>query len=294
MRNTKAKETKTKVGRKVLRIINKFVEKKKKTLLRFQLGNGKLSKAIATFSLPAGWSCPFAKECLSKANRLTGKIIDGKHCEYRCFAASTECVFPSVRHSRWFNYDLLLTCKSVQEMANLIQDSLPWGINMVRIHVSGDFYKESYFLAWLNVALNNPLVVFYAYTKALPWMIKYKKHLPNNFRLTASKGGTCDNLIVKNKLKYAEVVFSTEEARRKGLEIDHDDSHAYNSNQSFALLLHGTQPANTKAGTALKQLRKEGIGGYGPNNTWRQSMRQTKSVQIKVGSVNGKVFVKGY
>lgn len=253
-----------------------------KSKLMFGFGNAKISNAIATFSLPAGHTCPFAKECLSRANRFTGKIIDGKHCQFRCFAASQESTFNSIRTSRWNNLELLRSNPSIGDMANLIQRSLPFGIGAVRVHVSGDFFSESYFLAWLNVARNNPAVTFYGYTKALPHLVKYRKWTPRNFRFIASKGGTCDNLIGKHRLKYAEVVFSTEEARRKGLEIDHDDSHAIIADKSFALLLHGTQKPNTPAGEALKQLRAQGIGGY---NEKTKSVRMEKPITIYVSLI---------
>jgi hypothetical protein len=63
-----------------------------------------------------------------------------------------------------------------------------------------------------------------------------------NFVLTASFGGRYDNLIEQHKLKYAKVVYSVEQAKELNLAIDHDDTHAYLTNESFALLLHGTQP----------------------------------------------------
>jgi hypothetical protein len=57
-------------------------------------------------------------------------------------------------------------------------------------------------------------------------------------------------------------VFSHEEAKTKGLEIDHDDSHAYKSGKPFALLIHGTQPAGSIAAKMLSALRKIGWTGY--------------------------------
>jgi hypothetical protein len=233
------------------------------TKLKFGLGNAKLSGNIHTFSLPAGWTCPLAHHCFSLANRLTGKITDGDNTQFRCFAASQEALLPSVRRARWHNYDLLKAAGTVKKMAQLIQDSLPVNASLIRIHVSGDFYNEQYFLAWLNVALNNPQITFYGYSKMLPFLVKYKKHIPLNFRFTASKGGKSDFLIAKHKLKFAEVVYSTAEAATKGLEIDHDDSHAIAYNNSFALLLHGTQPAKTPAARALEILKQQGISGYG-------------------------------
>lgn len=245
--------------------------------LRFGIGNAKLSQSIATFSLPAGHSCPFAKRCLSKANRKTGTIEDGKHCQFRCFAASQESTFPSIRLSRWHNFDILRDEDTAEEMANIIQQSLPRTL-IVRIHVGGDFFSEKYFVAWLNVALNNPSILFYGYTKAVPFLAKYKKYIPANFRFTASRGGTHDYLISKHNLKYAEVVLSLNEAKRKGLEIDHDDSQAMFGIKSFGLLIHGTQPPNTEAGKALVSLIRRGIGGYGhsPISRNRQPNKEFK------------------
>lgn len=247
--------------------------------LKFGIGNAKLSN-IGTFSIPAGHTCPYAKDCLSKANRLTGKIIDGKHCKIRCFAATAESVFPTARAHRWYNFDLLREASTIEKMTTLINRSLPKNMSTIRIHVSGDYYNESYFLAWLNVAYNNPLKVFYGYTKANPFLIEYKKHIPSNFRFTASKGGTCDNLIEKHKMKFAEIVFSVKEAKQKGLEIDHDDSLAYGSSKSFALLIHGTQPAGSDAGKALSALKKQGLGFY--NEETKKINEQEKQVKIYV------------
>lgn len=225
--------------------------------LKFLFGNSKVSNSIATFSLPAGYTCPFALLCLSKANKTTGKLTDGPHTLYRCFSASTEALYKNTRDARWYNLDLLKNL-NLEDMIELIHQSVPSNIIYVRVHVSGDFYSEQYFLAWLNVALNNPNKIFYAYTKDIPSWIKYRKQIPSNFRLTASLGGTHDHLVFKYKLKYARVVFSEAEARHDGLEIDHDDSHAYSTDQTpFALLLHGIQPAGSIASDALKQIKKE-------------------------------------
>jgi phosphopantetheinyl transferase (holo-ACP synthase) len=254
--------------------------------LSFGSGNSKLSKSIATFSLPAGHSCPFAKECFSKADRTTGKIIDGKHCKFRCFAASQEALYPSVRNARWRNFEILKNEGTVEKMTERLQAAIPKGYTYVRVHVSGDFYSEKYFLAWLNVAMNNPLTVFYGYTKALPFLTKYRKYIPHNFRFTASRGGTCDNLIGKYKLRSAEVVFSVKEAEKKGLEIDHDDSHAIMAKNSFALLLHGTQPAGSEAGKAWQKIQTT-IGGYGKGTKRHQTER--KSV-VYITVKNGKVL----
>jgi hypothetical protein len=65
--------------------------------LRFGRGNAKLKDPnILTFSLPAGWSCPGAAACLSKADRGTGKVKDGPATSFRCYAATMEARHTSV------------------------------------------------------------------------------------------------------------------------------------------------------------------------------------------------------
>jgi hypothetical protein len=227
-------------------------------LLKFQQGNAKLGKNIFTFSLPAGHACPFANECLSKADKLTGKLTDGPNTQFRCFAASAEAVYPNVRLARWHNFDLLKKLSTV-EATNLILQSLPKKANIVRIHVSGDFFNESYFLAWLQVAKLKPKVLFYAYTKSLIYWVNYIKDIPTNLVLNASEGGKLDAQISEHELKFAKVVYSPEQAEELGLLIDHTDEAAYKTKESFALLIHGQQPKGSKASQSIKDLKARNI-----------------------------------
>lgn len=229
-------------------------------LLRFPQGNAKLDNNIHTFSLPAGYSCPGADACLTKADRYTGKVTDGYNQAFRCFAASQEAAFPEVRKARWHNYDLLRQAKTREGMRDLILQSLPAKARLVRVHVSGDFFNEEYFLAWMDVARLRPDVRFYAYTKSVHLWRRLQEWVPTNFVLTASMGGKYDTLT--RGLKTATTVFSIEEARSLGLEVDHDDSHAHTGTANFANLLHGTQPKGSAAAAAFKRLRAAGKGGY--------------------------------
>jgi hypothetical protein len=229
--------------------------------LSFKRGNSKFGEEIFTFSLPAGWTCPGARDCLARVARDTGKLTDSKETLFRCFAASMEARLPSVRKSRWNNLDLLKG-KTTEEMAQLILESLPVDARLVRVHVSGDFFVESYFLAWMMVAVARPETVFYAYTKSVNLWVLNRSKVPGNFKLTASFGGRWDHLIREYGLKSATVVFSVEQAEALGLAIDHDDSLAYGQDKSFALLLHGTQPKDSVAAKALSALKAQGHKGY--------------------------------
>jgi hypothetical protein len=224
-------------------------------LLRFQKGNDKLSTKIAVLNLPAGYSCPGAKLCLSKFNPVTRKIEDGKDTQFRCFGAMEER-YPAVGAMRWRNWDLLKAAKTMPKMMELISESLP-DSDIVRPHSSaGDFYNETYFKAWLNIALNKPDTLFYTYTKSVQFLVKYRDQMPDNFRIVASYGGKKDSLIEEHNLRFAKVFETLEAAEKAGLEVDFDDSHAFAGDKSFALLVHGSQPKGTTAAKASWQNKK--------------------------------------
>ena len=231
-------------------------------MLSFSLGNAKLKGLhTALFNLPAGYTCPGACECLSHFDRVEQRVIDGPNTEFRCYAASIEAAFKSVRDSVDRNLAILKGARTTAAMAEVIDLSLPSKYyHRIRIHGDGDYYSAAYFLAWVQVAVENPQRTFYGYTKNLPVWIKYRECIPENMVLTASRGGKWDRLIEPNKLRSAVVVYHPDEAERLGLEIDHDDSHARDPHGGdFALLIHGTQPAGSDAAEAKKRLDKEDI-----------------------------------
>lgn len=164
------------------------------TLLKFGKGNAKLDKQIATFSLPAGYTCPGAQACLARANRITGKVTDGPLQQFRCFQVTSEARSPQLRAMVWHNFTLLHAARTREAMYELIQASLP-NTPIVRIHIGGDFYRPEYFGAWCDVARANPGVRFYAYTKEITTWLAMQSEIPANLILTASEGGKYDDQI---------------------------------------------------------------------------------------------------
>ena len=165
------------------------------------------------------------------------------------------------------NFDKLRACKTVTALTRLIHASLPLDAAIIRIHVGGDFYTQNYFDAWLAVARLNPDRLFYAYTKSLGFWVKRVDSIPDNLVLTASEGGSQDDLIEQHNLRSCVVVYSESEATELKLPVDHDDSHAANPawrDQRFALLIHGTQPKGSEAQAAMRALN--GIGSYNRTN----------------------------
>jgi hypothetical protein len=317
-----------------------------------------------SFSLPAGYSCPFAEECRSRTisngkefrNKddelmgMKGNVEDGPLCAFRCFAVSGEEQYPSVRAMRNGNFEVLtginidnsfadaktrekyginkgnhskknapidqldklmkdpeeaklgdaiggishhihdtklitdLIVKTIAIHKDDIMNTGPKynGGGVLRVHVSGDFYAQSYFDGWMLAAVQFPDITFYSYTKSLPYWIKARDEgtIPENYKLVASYGGSQDKfkVIEKEGFKFAKVCFSREEAENfqftyvdkdgkwrhaQGLDVcEEDDYPAYGSDRPFALLLHGNQPSldadgkPTKASISIRAINK--------------------------------------
>ena len=216
--------------------------------LKFTPANGKLQKLakainvpkshIFAFNLPASYSCPNAVECNSKADKNTGKITDGKDMKFRCFASSLEAIYPSLRKRVWENFETVKSAIKDRELVTVLQEALPKKAKVVRIHASGDFYNDSYFNAFNELAVQNPNVIFYAYTKMLKYVVAER---PSNFRMVYSIGGKDDKKFAEmTGVPYSKVIYDASQADAN-IDIDDNDIHAYNG-VSSNLIIHGSQP----------------------------------------------------
>lgn len=205
-----------------------------------------------SFSTLAGVACPFADKCKSQVVETENgrRIKDGKNTEFRCFSASQELLFKAMYEQRKHNLELLKTVsQSTEEMKVLLAKSLPSDAKVIRIHISGDYFNQRYFDAWLELAISRPDVLFYGYTKSVQFWVKRLDRMPPNFILTASFGGTRDDTISEFGLRYCKVVYSTYEAKKLGLPIDKDDRFAMlpeNRHKNYCLVVHGPGPVGSK------------------------------------------------
>ena len=240
---------------------------KVKELKPYLIGNRK----VYSLDMLSGHSCKgSAKQCFAQVEVKDGKkkLIDGKYQEFRCYSAFQELIFPAVYNVRKNNLDLVLeTMKSgKQALVDLLDRSLPKNSGIIRFNAAGDYPVLMYFEACLELTKKHPDVLFYAYTKKLPFWIKHKEEIDklSNFTLTASYGGWHDDLIEKYKLRNSTVVFSQYEAKKLGLRIDFSDELACRpswKDKSFGLLLHSAQKAGSKASKAWTRI-KATHGGY--------------------------------
>ena len=248
----------------------------KDCVLGFSKNNAKLEWPY--FSLPAGYTCPFATVCKNFPAKWEGPIKGGKfkrpaswdknikpgpQAEIMCYAARAQGQYPGANVQAFKNLDLLKKMKTKEKMANLIIKSMEYhglaNTDILRIHEAGDFFSQDYLDAWIEVAKRMPQTLFYAYTVSLPYYMARKNSLPKNFKMIASMDKNNEQFILDNGLRYSRVVGSEEEARELGLPIDVDDSIAWGSDDNFALVIHGSQPKGSEAAEALKQNRQSGL-----------------------------------
>tara|TARA_B100001057_G_scaffold431468_1_gene458938 strand:+ start:235 stop:1053 length:819 start_codon:yes stop_codon:yes gene_type:complete len=246
-------------------------------LLRIQFGNSKLSKLIGHISLPSGYTCPFAKECLTFANRKTRKLR-GKG-EVYCYSASMEARYPAYQNIVWHNFDLINKVKNdVEALFDLYATSIKMQapqLLILRSGVSGDFMTQAQADAVIKLSEWMPNVLFYAYTKSVSFFAEHldqEGRVRPNFMVTCSLGGKDDEMVLREGFKHARIVRNQDEADSLGLETDHDDTHAMMPGPSFAQLVHGTQPKGSEWG---KHARKNGY-----NKSTKDSLIDVKTYEI--------------
>ena len=149
--------------------------------INFSEGNKKLKPTAKVkyliFNLPAIITCPGAT----------------RNCIKYCYARKAERYYPTVLPSRQRNLertkkdsfasDVILTIEAhLRRLSYQTAETI-----VIRIHESGDFYNREYTKAWLKIArhfVNNPKVVFMAYTKSIDFFQGLK--IPNNMTIRFS------------------------------------------------------------------------------------------------------------
>jgi hypothetical protein len=138
------------------------------SLLTF--GNMKLPKTTAIFNLPPGMTCPGSTD----------------FCKKICYAAKASRIYPSARAHR---SEAMEATKDLNNFKTAILKELSENrkVATVRIHESGDFYSQTYFDAWCEIAKGRPDLNFYAYTKTWFLNVLFK---PENFTVFYSVDDT--------------------------------------------------------------------------------------------------------
>ena len=134
--------------------------------------NGKTPTIANTFGLPAGkdYSCPGQTPTCAKV----------------CYAGKLEKIYKGVRDTLIHNWNLLKDANQ-ETMETLLSDMISDfrkdcekrnAKMLFRIHWDGDFFNDTYTLAWKNVINNNTDIQFWVYTR-VPSATQILKGIPN-------------------------------------------------------------------------------------------------------------------
>ena len=161
--------------------------------------NGKTATIANTFGLPAGkaYSCPGATTV----------------CESVCYAGKLEKIFPSVKVNLLHNWDLLKDADGVT-MSTLLNEMIDEFIvdcekknaeKLFRIHWDGDFFNDTYAMAWREVILNYPTVQFWVYTRvsSAALILKGIQNLSLYFSADSENIKTAVDLKLNNGIRMA-------------------------------------------------------------------------------------------
>lgn len=170
---------------------------------------GKINNSdVNSLDLPAGWSCPKADMCKSKADKFTGERKD--FGVFVCYACKAETQYSVVRAFRWGNYDNLRNSDLIGKI-NLLQDAIDTNkTKVIRLHSSGDIFSPEYWEAIKTIATNNPELVIFGYTKIL----EYAEESENidNLYLIYSVGGMddCKAELSNVKKSFVELEYNSD------------------------------------------------------------------------------------
>ena len=152
------------------------------THLHVQDGNRKLGKGIYTINLLAG-DKPLTKLDGTQLTNIPGTCAGCcTECKKDCYAIRTQ-IFRNNKIPSWADNTILAT-QETEIFFNEIQQFLDRSmVAAVRFHSFGEIPKYEYLLYMVELAKNNPTVIFYRYTKRFKWIEQYLEtnyDFPNN------------------------------------------------------------------------------------------------------------------
>lgn len=175
-----------------------------------------------------GWTLPAHWSTLTDGTKFNTCPNAGV-CAAFCYAKNGTYNFSNVKKAHIEKLELVLnTPGKFKELMNEELSKAKYVGRYIGIHDAGDFFSVQYALDWLDIAVNNPKCIFYAYTKEVEMFKSTLKHsIPENFILIYSFGGKQDNLIDKETDRHSDVFYNYDEMIAEGYnDIAEDDKQA--------------------------------------------------------------------
>jgi len=186
----------------------------------------KLNKTkIFNFSIPA---------YKTKSGKITCPFADS--CVKYCYAQKGNYTrFPKIGQLMEEKYKISKTNNFIPLMNEEIQKKKA---THIRIHDSGDFYSIAYLLKWVQIANDNKDVIFYAYTKSIPFF-KGCINIPSNLKIIFSEGSKTDDLINTAKDRHARIFKDITTLLSAGyIDASNNDLKAIQDNKKVGLVYH--------------------------------------------------------
>ena len=176
--------------------------------------NGKTPTIANTFGLPAGksYSCPGQTDVCAKV----------------CYAGKLEKIYKGVRDTLLHNWNLLKDANQ-ETMQNLLSEMIDEfrkdcdkrnADKLFRIHWDGDFFNDTYTLAWKTVISNNTDIQFWVYTR-VPAAAQILKGIENLSLYFSTDSDNKDEAIVLSnngiRLAYLADTFAIGQADMKAM-----------------------------------------------------------------------------
>jgi len=168
--------------------------------------------------------CPFAKDCIKY-----------------CYAQKGAYNFGNVKPLFEKRYNLT---KSEVFIEAINQSIKAKKVDVLRIHDSGDFYSIAYLNKWIKIANDNKDVIFYAYSKSIPFFKRTKEMdtkflLPKNLIIIFSKGSKRDELINTSTDRHAKIFNNEKQLIKEGyINASSNDLNAIKENKKVGLIFH--------------------------------------------------------
>jgi len=205
-------------------------------------GNAKMKKTAKAWKKRFGRQAKFVSFNIPRLKSETGQ----RTCPYAgmcadiCYADQGRMGMPAATGARERNLSHINRLTMPKMRDKLIADiERMRATTHIRIHDSGDFFSRAYYIAWLEVAEACPELIFYAYTKSIPF-IDWAAH-PGNFRLVQSIGGKRDHDIDQDRPHARIFATETERKRAKYCDGNVSDMPAVLGQRRIGLVYHGTR-----------------------------------------------------
>lgn len=209
---------------------------------QWSTGNEKLKKTAKAwqkrFKTPARFVSFNIPRLVSKAGQRTCPYAGA--CADVCYADQGRMGMPMAMNARERNLAQLNTLTMPKFRDTILEDlGRMRTATHIRIHDSGDFFSRAYYETWIEIAEAMPELIFYAYTKSIPFL-NWDLH-PKNFRIVQSLGGRRDADIDEGRPHSR--IFPTERERRQAKYCDGNisDLPAVLGQRRIGLVYHGTR-----------------------------------------------------